>query len=119
MTKIPELPPRFFDAVERLDGDVTLLRRMASVTSEDLPGVAEAAEQAIAEENCEHAIQFLHQLKGMLSTFESQGVTLEVQDMLNTARRGDIQSVKKLFHVNKREIHELVSQVARLANRAE
>jgi len=79
------IPPRFRPALERLDGEVSLLCEMAAITAEDLPEVKEATETALEEGDCEQAASGLHKLKGMLSTFDADGVVLDIQEVLDAA----------------------------------
>ncbi|NND96135.1 MAG: Hpt domain-containing protein [Pirellulaceae bacterium] len=113
-----EVPARFGSALDRLDGDVGLLREMASITSEDLPEVRAATQRAIDDGDCEQAAAGLHKLKGMLSTFESDGVTLEIQEILDLARRGKIDEVQENYQQQKAAIDELSDQVSELASAA-
>lgn len=111
-----EIPTRFAPALDRLDGDISLLREMASITSEDLPEVRVAVKKAIADGDCERSAANLHKLKGMLSTFESEGVTLEIQEMLDLARKGKVSNVQEAFKQYESAIDELARQVSNLAS---
>ena len=101
MSKNQKLPNRFAEAIERLDGDERLLREMAAITSADLPDVIRETEMALAEGDCEHAASGLHKLKGMLSTFESNGVTLEIQEMLDLARKEKAEQAHQEYEQHK------------------
>ena len=107
---------RFSAALARLDGDVDLLRKMASITSEDLPEVVRHTEAAIEDGNCEQAASGLHRLKGMLSTFESDSVALDIQDILDLARQGKGDQVQAAYQQHKSSMTELIDAVARLGS---
>ena len=115
MSDLKNVPPRFEAALERLDGDRLLLQQMALVTSEDLPVVMERVEAAIENGNLEQAAKCLHQLKGMLSTFDADGVTLDLQDMLDAARKDDSDLLVRSYQQNRGEILELVEAIANLS----
>ncbi len=115
MSDTQRVPARFGDALHRLDGDVELLREMAKITSEDLPEVVAQVESAIAAEDVESTVRNLHKLKGMLSTFEAEGVTLQIQEMLDAARKSRMREVTQSYGQQKYGVHELIKQVAVLA----
>lgn len=112
------LPDRFAEAINRLDGDFGLLCEMAAITCEDLPEVRGKAEAAIAEGDVAETASGLHKLKGMLSTFESEGVTLEIQEMLDSARKGDIGEVRRAYEQHRGELDELICQINGLAEQS-
>ncbi len=111
-----QVPARFTAALERLDGDVGLLREMAIITSEDLPDVRDSVDIAIGEGDDEKAASSLHKLKGMLSTFESDGVTLEIQGMLDLARQGKMGELRQAYVHQKPAIEELADQIGKLTS---
>jgi len=113
------VPERFQAAVDRLDGSAKLLREMAAITSEDIPEVMEACEASIHAGECEQAASHLHKLKGMLSTFESEGVTLEIQELVDLARKDRTEELQRGFQRNRDDIDELIEQVAHLARELE
>jgi hypothetical protein len=89
---------------------------MALITSEDLPDVIRETETAIEEGNGKQAASGLHRLKGMLSTFESDGVALDIQDMLDAARQRRMAEVQRAYRQHRPDIAELVQQVVKLAS---
>jgi len=110
-----QLASRFAEAVARLDGDESLLREMAAITSADLPEVIVETDRALAAGNSEQAASGLHKLKGMLSTFETGGVTVEVHEILEMTRRGDVAEAKRSFDRQRPEIDELVTEITSIA----
>ena len=115
MSESNSVPPRFQAALDRLDGDLALLRQMASITTEDLPSTVQQIEQAIETQNAEQAAKSLHRLKGMLSTFETDGVMLGVQDLLDTARDGTAETLTTGFAKLRAEIDSLIQAIADLS----
>ena len=110
-----QLAPRFAEAVARLDGDESLLREMAAITSADLPGVISETDRALRDGNSDQAASGLHKLKGMLSTFETGGVTIEVHEMLELARREEIAEAKRSFDRHSSELDQLVAEITSIA----
>lgn len=109
------IPPRFLPALERLDGEVSLLCEMAAITAEDLPEVKSATEAALESGDCEQSASGLHKLKGMLSTFESDGVVLDIQEALDAARRKQIDEARRCYRDHRQEVEELTQQIKQLA----
>ena len=115
MNKVERIPTRFQPALERLDGDLELLCEMAAITCEDLPGVKQSTETALEEGDCEKAASGLHKLKGMLSTFESDGVALDLQDALDAARKEKTELARVYYDENRAAIESLHDGIQRLA----
>lgn len=109
------VPEWFRAAIERLDGSTDLLREMAVITTEDIPEVMEAAETSIRRGDGDQAASHLHKLKGMLSTFESGGVTLEIQELVDLARHGEIDQLQNGFKRQRGEIDRLIDEVAAIS----
>jgi len=83
-----DIPEHFRRGVERLDGDANLLRQMASLTGPLLRPLLADAVDAIDANDVPRAITYLHRLKGMLSTFDADGVTIDLQ-MILAGLRGE------------------------------
>ena len=105
----------FAPAIARLDGDIELLRAMAAIACEDLPAIHADIEEAIDEGNCAEAEMSLHRIKGMLSTFQSDGVTLEIQDLLDLARKEQEDEVRALYRRRKPAIDALIERISEIA----
>lgn len=116
MSKTQKLPARFAEAVERLDGDEGLLRKMAAITAADLPEAITETEHAIRDGDVRQAASGLHKLKGMLSTFETSGVAIQIHDMLDLARKGKDSLLRQEYNARKAEIKELASAIASIAS---
>ncbi|WP_186776558.1 Hpt domain-containing protein [Rubripirellula reticaptiva] len=115
MNKSEELASRFGEAIARLDGDESLLREMAAITAADLPEVIDETDQALQVGDSEQAASGLHKLKGMLSTFETGGVTVEVHEMLEMARRDGVVEAKRSFDRHRSELNDLVAEITAIA----
>lgn len=111
-----EAPARFHDAVARVDGDVSLLREMAAMTAPEFGGLIDQAKNAIADSAFDDAIRALHKLKGMLSTFDSDGVVVGIQDIIQAARSKQSKTMSLLMSQHEREIVELVAEIRRFAD---
>ena len=119
MTDEQSILPGFAPALARLDGDLTLLRAMAAIASEDLPSVQSEIEEAVDNADCSEAELLLHRIKGMLSTFQSDGVTLEIQDLLDLARRKQADELRALYRRRKPDIDELIARIAGIARESD
>ncbi|MCO8120119.1 Hpt domain-containing protein [Stieleria sp. TO1_6] len=115
MNRTSNIKQRFAAAIERLDGDVDLLCEMAAITAPDCPAVLEQIESSLGQGECESAAAPLHKLKGMLSTFDADGVALEIQEMLEHARRGHLQELRQSFDQHQHEIVQLIDEIRGLA----
>lgn len=71
VNKPNELSIRFAAAIARMDGDEGLLRKLAAITSADLPQVIEETGLALREGKSEQVALGLHKLQGMLGIFET------------------------------------------------
>ncbi len=118
MNRVEKIPACFLPALERLDGDLGLLRELAAITAEDLPDVKRATEAAVAEGDLRQAAAGLHKLKGMLCTFDSDGITGELQDALDAARRGNLEVLQRCYHDSQPAIEELAAEITQLAGKA-
>lgn len=110
------VPERFRQALQRLNGDSSLLQAMAKINAEDLPEIINQTDRSISEGDCSNAASNLHKLKGMLSTFETDGVVLEIQEMLDQARAGEEQELRSSYRQHRPAVDELIQQIERLAN---
>lgn len=115
MNRASRIPTRFREAVARVDGNEDLLKQMAEITSEDLPEIQSKTKSEVESGDCEASGKSLHKLKGMLSTFETDGVVLELQEMIQAARRGNMMELQRLYEEHEPRIDELVAQIANLA----
>lgn len=108
-------PARFKDAVARLDGDVSLLQEMAAMTAPEFDGLIEQAKTAVEEGQCDDAVRILHKLKGMLSTFESDGIVMEIQEVIHAARTGKTESMQSHLSQHLGGIDALVRDIRQFA----
>ncbi|MEM1225510.1 MAG: hypothetical protein AAGJ40_07420 [Planctomycetota bacterium] len=88
---------------------------MAAMTAPDCPAVIDQIRESVLQGSVEHTAKALHKLKGMLSTFDSEGVVLEIQEMLDQARLGNLAEVGLAFEQHVHEINGMVSVVKGLS----
>lgn len=119
MNSQKEVPPRFQAALARLEGHVELLRSLAVITIEDLPEVIKQVDAAVDRGECQQAANDLHKLKGMLSTFESDGVAIEIGDMMELARQQQSAALTAAWESQRAAIAELTAQITGLAESLE
>ncbi len=55
-----------------------------------------------------------HQLKGMLSTFETDSPVIELQELIETARRGDHASMQQQFRLLEPRLTDLLDEISAL-----
>ena len=111
MNETSNLRERFAHAIERLDGDFELLCDMAALTIPDCPDVMAQIEASFQAENSEAAASALHKLKGMLSTYDSDGVVLEIGEMLALARRNQLKEAAAMYHQELPKIRSLIKEI--------
>ncbi|MCD0462832.1 Hpt domain-containing protein [Roseiconus lacunae] len=109
---------RFAGALQRLDGDFELLCEMAAVTLPDCPDVLARIQNDLDADDSAKAASSLHKLKGMLSTYETDGVVIEIQEMLAMARRGNLEELKVLFAKELPRIEALIQEIQVLCDHA-
>ncbi|TWU58252.1 hypothetical protein [Rubripirellula reticaptiva] len=51
-------------------------------------------------------------LKSLLSTFQTDGATVELQDILSMARHPDVAEAERKFNQHRAELDELVAAIA-------
>lgn len=116
MNSVHTVPDRFAEALRRLNGDVELLRDMAEIISADLPTVKSQTDDVVAKGDCRASEANLHKLKGMLSTFESDGVVLDIQDTLALARQSQVQPMQETYLQACDRIDHLIQEIMSLAS---
>ncbi len=114
MSSVQSVPDRFAEALRRLNGDVELLRDMAAIMSADLPTVKSQTDEVVAKGDCRASAASLHKLKGMLSTFESDGVVLDIQDVLALARQSKVQQMQDSYLQHCDRIDDLIRDITSL-----
>lgn len=118
MSDSVNIQEQFPEALERLDGDVELLCEMAAVTANDLPKLVLAVEDSTKGDDVDEMTKSLHKLKGVLSTFDSGGLVLSLQELLETARRGKTDDLATEFASQRSEIDTLCHRIQALAKQA-
>ena len=116
MNKTSDLRERFAHAIERLDGDFELLCDMAALTVPDCPDVMAQIEAGFEAEDADATASALHKLKGMLSTYDSDGVVLEISEMLSMARRNHLKEAEALYRQELPKINSLIKEIESLCD---
>lgn len=80
---------RFSEALRRLSGDRSLLREMATIVLEDVDPILEQIRDGLQEQDGPRVTRAAHQLRGMLSTFETGPPVADLQAVIDSARDGD------------------------------
>ena len=98
-------------------GDTGLLREMAVMTVPEFAPLVQQSSDCIAEEDLTGAVRALHKLKGMLSTFESDGVVLEIQEVIHAGRSGRCDLAASLWEHHRPAIDNLIDEIGTFAGR--
>lgn len=106
---------RFSDALARLSGDEEMLETLASIASEDAPGMIRSMDSEIASDNLDAYAKSAHAVKGLLSTFETSEPVSEMQPAIDAAREGDAVTTKSLHDQLRSPIEALVEEIGELA----
>lgn len=115
MTSSKDSQHRFAKALDRLEGDVELLRDMAAMTTPKMPALLGDADECMGRLDCAGAVRALHQLKGMISTFDSDHVPLKIQELLDVGRQGDLATMRERLQTHRVAIDELIRAIRAFA----
>ena len=106
----------FAGALERLDGDVELLRKMATFFLADSPPLlAELNALWEAGESGDAMAFTAHKLKGLVVTFDDVHAGPLLQDLVDAAREGDAATVAMLRGPVNRGVDQLQRNVRAFA----
>lgn len=111
-----EQKQRFADALGRVAGDTELLIAIAALVTEDAPQVFESLKTQLNADELDEVAATGHQLKGMLSTFETDGPVLCLQELIYAARRGDGPEARDTLHRCESEINALINEIRQLCH---
>lgn len=107
----------FSGALERLDGDVELLREMARYFLADAPPlVAELNAQWDRGGDWEEMSFTAHKLKGLVVTFDDSRAGQLLQDLVDATRAGDEPTIRELRPETNAAMTELLRSVYRLVD---
>ncbi len=106
---------RFAEALARVAGDCELLAAMAAMVAEDAPVVMQELRENVAAKELPKVAATAHKLKGMLSTFDTTGPVLELEELISSARKGQAAEVASLFRAFERRIKSLLDEILALA----
>lgn len=105
---------RFADALARLSDDTELLCSMASLVIADADEVVARLRLAVEQGRCEEAARSAHQLKGMLSTFETGSPVIELQELIDAARAGDAATTREQHQLLQQDVQQLLNEIQNL-----
>jgi two-component system, sensor histidine kinase and response regulator len=90
-----EFKDRFDDAaaLERVEGDASLLREMAELFLKNYPGLLEEIHRAIERKDAKRLEQAAHTLKGSVGNFPARAAFEAARELERLARRGDFAQV--------------------------
>lgn len=108
---------RFADALGRLCDDTELLQEMASVVVDDAAGRLDQLRDTLRVGDLGDAAYRSHQLRGMLSTFETGYPVSELQEVINAARVEQLETARRCFETVEPALRELIDEVAALKAR--
>ncbi|MCA9135838.1 MAG: Hpt domain-containing protein [Planctomycetales bacterium] len=107
---------RFSAALQRLGGDEETLVLLAGIASEDAPQMISRLETEVQEDLLPQAALTAHALKGLLSAFETAEPVSTVQNLIDTARAGDAEALKRQHDEITPKLCNLVREIASLAD---
>jgi HPt (histidine-containing phosphotransfer) domain-containing protein len=113
-----EQKERFAEALHRVAGDCELLSAMAAMVAEDAPEVLSDLRRYLEANEMQEVVATAHKLKGMLSTFETSGPVLELEELMVSARKNQMQEFTSSFNKLEGEIEKLIDQVFSLASKS-
>ena len=105
---------RFATAIDRVAGDLDLLVSIAAIVTEDVPAVFARFKDQLATGMLTEMTATGHQLKGMLSTFETCGPVVLLQEVISCARKGNQQEADDAFHRCTAGIGLLIEEIKQL-----
>lgn len=95
-------------------GDADLLAMMAEMVAGDSQQVMADLQSATETADCPRIASIAHQLKGMLSTFETEAPVSGLQDLVESARREDAKEAQRLLLQLQPKLFALIEEIAEL-----
>ncbi len=89
---------------------------MAAIVVDDAGDVLKAFRQAIVDGDFTEAAHAAHQLKGMLSTFETGSPVIDLQEIIDAARNCDGDTASRRFDAIAPGLRQLIAELAELQN---
>jgi len=102
---------RFAAALGRLADDEDLLIAMGFIVLDDAPAVIRDLETYVAASDLGEVASTAHKLKGLMSTFETDGVVVTIQDLIVSAKVGDQCECERQMAACKPELKKLMSEI--------
>jgi HPt (histidine-containing phosphotransfer) domain-containing protein len=98
----------------QVDGDTELLRRMISLFLADAPERLSAIREAVESNNAESLARLAHRLKGAVSNFSSEPVTLAALRLETMAQQRDLSSARAAYQDLEGMIERLTPELTEL-----
>ncbi|HEY3459130.1 MAG TPA: response regulator [Bryobacteraceae bacterium] len=99
----------------QVDGDAELLRRMVSLFLADTPQRLDAIRAAVESNNAESLAKLAHRLKGAVSNFSSEPVTLAALRLETMAQQRDLSNAHAAYQDLESMIERLAPELTQLA----
>lgn len=84
------------------------------MVSEDAPMVLSELRQHVSADDMPASAASAHKLKGMLSTFETAGPVLQLEELILSARKGKSNEVKAAMRSIENQIDNLLDEIVSL-----
>ena len=102
---------RFVEALKRLAGDEELFVAMGAMVLDDAPSMIADLKIGIQNNLLTEVASIGHKLKGLLSTFETDGVVLTIQQIITAAKEGDPHECQTLIRLASPEFDRLFGEI--------
>ncbi|MFZ2807470.1 MAG: Hpt domain-containing protein [Desulfosalsimonadaceae bacterium] len=97
-TPVPSLPVfDYDDFMERMDGDMDLLKEVIEIFLEDAPNLVAALRLAVSNRNGEAMERAAHTLKGAAANISAKRLQQLSHIMQETIKKGDVAHMERLF----------------------
>lgn len=94
-------------ALERLGGDVGLLRQMGEMYIEDIPGLLQELKSALQRQDAEEVTRSAHSISGLSSTFEAKQCCAVARSIEDAGKRKDLETAGELIPILQGEIDQV------------
>ena len=101
------LPFDLAAALQRVDGEVTYIRDMATVFAEDYPSLRDQMREALSKHDGQTVAFLAHRLAGSLASFSAHPAEKAVR-ILEAQGKGDMSGATQTFEDVDRRVNELL-----------
>jgi HPt (histidine-containing phosphotransfer) domain-containing protein len=102
--------------LESLDNDTQLLKEVIDIFLADCPGKLAELRSAVTTRNLGQIASASHLLRGSLGTFGAKTAVEAAQKLESMGRQGKVEGVDEAFSALEREVVEVTSALAAIAN---